>query len=155
MRKFAHAWFTRVGSQSYNVLTRISIFNWGWFAFSRTRRVHWLKAERNALLPIRPKSWEVKQRWQTVNFNKVIGQNIRSKLLLILGFNSFITLGQIGIWETLYTMIQFPERLLIIEPGLVLATVPATQQEEKGCVIDFKCSEKRQIQLCWEKHFTC
>ena len=35
-----HAWFlTRVGSQSYNVLTRISIFNWGWFAFSRTRRV--------------------------------------------------------------------------------------------------------------------
>ena len=92
-----HVWFlTRVGSQSYNVLTRISIFNWGSIAFSRTRRVHWLKAEQSALLPIRPKSWEVKQRWQTVNFNKVIGQNIRSNHYLILGFNSFITLGQIG-----------------------------------------------------------
>ena len=63
-------------------------------------------------------------------------QSDRSKypvktITLILDFNSFITLGQIGIWETFYTMIQFPERLLIIEPGLVLATVPATQQEEK------------------------
>ena len=78
-----HAWFlTRVGSQSYNVLTRISIFNWGWFAFSRTRRVHWLKAKQSALLPVRPKSWEVNNvdKWSTQH--KVTGQNIRSKLLL-------------------------------------------------------------------------
>ena len=77
----------------------------------------------------------------------MIGQNLRSKTITDFRFNSFITLGQIGIWETFTQSNLTQQNDFNGQTQQRLTTVPATTNNLGGKRLrDYsQCSEKRQF----------